>query len=154
MFTLRSAVEGEQAAIDRLVRSARINPIGLDWRRFLVAVDERNQVIGCGQVKLHRDGSRELASIVVLEAWRRRGVARRLIETLMDAHGPPLWLMCRSGLTPLYGKFGFRAVAPEEAQPPYFRRMRRLAKAFELFSGRGEHLAVMTWEGSLRHGAD
>lgn len=145
-YTLRRATVFEREAIRRLIHEARINPTGLDWRKFVVAVDEQGQVIGCGQIKDHRGGARELASLVVSAEWRGHGVAAEIIRWLMHDAGPPLWLMCRSNLVPLYQKFGFVEVGPDETQPSYFRRMRGLAKAF-LFSGRKDYLAIMSWKG-------
>ncbi len=147
-FRVRRASESELPFIKDMVRAARINPTGLDWQRFRVAVAEGEGIIGCGQVKPHRDGTQELASIVVVRNWRGRGVARLLIERLMLDAGAPLWLTCRSGLVGLYQRFGFREVGPEEDQPAYFRRMRRLAGVFEMLAKRGEYLAVMTWDGT------
>jgi len=152
LIRLRPATREDQPTIRRLVHQANINPLDLDWQRFLLAVDEAGAALGCGQVKPHRDGSRELSSIVVIESWRRRGVARALIERLMVEAGPPLWLTCRSGLVPLYVRFGFRTVEAEEPQPAYFRRVRRLAAAFGMLAGRGESLAVMVWEGGKAPG--
>ena len=149
---LRQATREDQPTIHRLVHQANINPLDLVWQRFLLAVDEAGEAIGCGQVKPHRDGSRELSSIVVIESWRRRGVARALIERLMAEAGPPLWLTCRSGLVPLYVRFEFRLLGPDEPQPAYFRRVRRLAAAFGMLAGRGESLAVMVWEGGKAPG--
>jgi N-acetylglutamate synthase-like GNAT family acetyltransferase len=152
-YVLRPARERDQDTIRRLVRMARIYPMGLGWRRFLVAESRAGKVIGCGQVKPHRDGSRELASIVVDPAWRGRGVAGALIDRLMQDHGPPLWLVCRSGLRGLYQKFGFRTVAEDEAQPLRYRRLRRLVRALGFLAGSGEHLAVMVWEAASRPAA-
>jgi amino-acid N-acetyltransferase len=145
-FTIRAAKPEEGASIRRLILASRLNPAALDWRRFVVAEDQSGAFIGCGQVKPHRDGSQELASVAVEQAWRGRGVGTAIAEHLMQRAGPPLWLMCRSGLAPLYRRLGFREVGPEEDQPPYFKRVRRLATAFEMFSRSGEHLAVMVWE--------
>lgn len=146
-FSVRPASEGDQPVIQAMVRKARINPLGLDWRRFLIAVDPKGSVIGCGQVKPHRGGARELASIVVVESWRGLGVGRALVERLMADASPPLWLTCRSGLVPLYERFGFREIAADEPLPGYFRRLRQLARGLGLLSGTGEHLAVMVWRG-------
>lgn len=148
LFVLRHARREEQRIIREMIRAAHINPLGVDWRRFILAVDGNAEVIGCGQVKPHQDGTRELASIVVMEPWRGRGVARAIVERLMSEAGPPLWLTCRSALMPLYERFGFREVAPQEDQPPYFRRLRRLAGALEFLAGAGEYLAVMVWDGA------
>jgi N-acetylglutamate synthase-like GNAT family acetyltransferase len=145
-FSHRSAQEPDDAAIHALIRSAHINPLGIEWKRFLVAVDEHGEVIGCGQVKVHRGGAKELASIVTVPEWRRRGVAKALIERLMAESGPPLWLTCRSSLVSFYQRFGFRDVGPEEEQPPYFRRIRKVAATLALLASLGERLAVMVWE--------
>lgn len=148
VFTIRPAVDDDQSDIKSLILSVRINPTRLDWRRFMVAQDGEGALIGCGQVKPHLDGSRELSSLAVVERWRGRGVARALIERLMAESNPPLWLTCRSGLIPLYKRFGFREVQKEEQQPRYFRRLRGLAEAFKMLSKAHEYLAVMVWEAS------
>lgn len=144
-FTLRPATAADQPVIKDLVRAARINPQGLVWPRFVMAVDEQGQPIGCAQVKPHRDGSRELASIVVVEHWRGRGVARALIEHLMAQHGRPLWLTCASSLIPLYQKFGFRELNDDADLSPYFRRLRRLARLILFFARSDDYMAVMRW---------
>ncbi len=141
-FALRRAEAGDAPAIRALVREGRINPFGLDWRRFVVAVTPSGEVIGCGQVKAHRDGSRELASIAVRRAYRGRGVARAIIERLLAENPPPLYLMCRASLGPFYEPFGFQAVAFEE-MPPHFRRVVRLARWLRGLRGSGEALLVM-----------
>jgi GNAT superfamily N-acetyltransferase len=120
--------------------------MGLDWRRFLVAQDEQGNLVGCGQVKTHRDGSRELASIAVVKAWRKQGVARAIIERLMADNPPPLWLTCHSPLIPLYEKFGFREVTAVHNMPPYFGRVKRLSGLFLYLAKTEGYLAVMVWE--------
>jgi N-acetylglutamate synthase-like GNAT family acetyltransferase len=92
-----------------------------------MAVDADGVVIGCVQLKPHRDGSIELASLLVVEGWRGRGVARTLIEAAVAAHDGTLYLMCRPELESLYRKFGFIPL-PKEEMPPYFRRITRLVK--------------------------
>jgi N-acetylglutamate synthase-like GNAT family acetyltransferase len=132
MFELRPARKEDAAAIRRLIHLVGINPTGLDWQRFVLAVDPHDRMAGCAQVKPHGDGTRELASLAVQSAYRGQGVARRLIEYLLAHHPPPLYLTCRSRLQPFYEKFGFQVVSPQ-ALPPYFRRIARLAAFF----GRG-----------------
>jgi len=147
VFSLRSANQEDHGEIRALIRSVRINPAGLDWRRFVVAIDGQGQLIGCGQIKPHRDRSCELSSVAVVEHWRGRGVARAIIERLLSENEPPLWLTCRSSLMPLYRGFSFREVRKDEEQPLYFRRLRRLAGVFKMLSKSNEYLAVMVWEG-------
>jgi N-acetylglutamate synthase-like GNAT family acetyltransferase len=55
--------------IRRMIREARLNPFGLHIPRFWVA-EVQGQVVGAVQIRPHRDGSRELASLVVDPAWR------------------------------------------------------------------------------------
>ena len=74
MHTIRRATRQDANAIHALIRQVRINPMALDWRRFLVVVDEQHRVIGCGQVKPHADGTRELASLAVVPEWQRQGI--------------------------------------------------------------------------------
>jgi N-acetylglutamate synthase-like GNAT family acetyltransferase len=117
---LRQATQQNFPAIRKLIWKVGINPMGLDWRRFLVAVGQQGQLIGCGQIKPHKDGSRELASIAVEEAWRRRGVARLIIERLLEGETGTLYLTCRGSLGPFYEKFGFQIVENSEKLPGYF----------------------------------
>lgn len=142
MFTLHSADLEDSQAIHSLVRRAGINPTGLDWQRFQVATTPEGQVIGCGQIKPHRDGSHELASIVVADEWRHNGIGRAIIERLLDSHPGDLYLMCRSGLKTFYEKFGFQAVQIDD-MPKYFRRISKLVRLLTKLSDQGETLLVM-----------
>jgi N-acetylglutamate synthase-like GNAT family acetyltransferase len=143
---LRPATSGDQGAIRSLIYRARINPRGLDWRRFVLAVDDGGRLVGCGQLKPHKDGSRELASIAVEPAWRGQGVASMIVRQLMQA-GPPLWLVCRAELTPFYTRFGFRPVVPEEAAPAHFRRLLRFGRWLNRVSPPEHWVQVMVWAG-------
>lgn len=145
MFILRPATQADQKAIKALIREAGINPMGLDWRRFLVAEDETGQFIGCGQVKPHGDGTRELASIAVKKGWRRQGVARAIIERLQAKHGRPLWLTCVNHLIPFYEPFGFVEVTDLDQMTAYYRRAKRFMKLVQLLSRQRYYLAVMVW---------
>jgi N-acetylglutamate synthase-like GNAT family acetyltransferase len=141
-LTLRPADSVDSASIKALIRSAHINPLGIDWRRFTVAVTPQGELIGCGQIKPHRDGSHELASIAVVPAWRKRGVARAIIEHLLAANTGTLYLTCRSRLGPFYEKFGFSAILESE-MPPYFRCIKRLVKLLGVNRSSGDTLLVM-----------
>ena len=142
MFKLRRAVEEDGAAIRALIKEGRINPTGLKWPRFVVAVNSVGEVVGCGQVKSHRDGSIELASLVVTAEWRGQGLARAIIEYLVCEHPEDMYLMCRSSLGDFYERFDFRALQETEMSP-YFRRISRLASLAEFLRKDGETLLVM-----------
>ena len=121
--------------IRSLIHKVQINPTGLDWRRFHVAATTEGSMLGCGQIKLHGEGSREMASIAVREQARGQGVARAVIEALLALESErPLYLMCRTRLKPLYVKFGFHPIGLEE-MPLYFRR---ISRAERIFNSRGQ----------------
>ena len=129
-FTLRPAHEGDAAAIKHLIRSVGINPMDLDWKRFIVAVDEQDKVIATGQIKPHNKGTIwELASIAVVEEHRGEGLARAIIEHLLKDSPRPLYLTCRSRLEPFYRKFGFQPLSYEE-MPRFYQRLSKLAGVF------------------------
>ncbi len=126
-YRLRPALASDAVRIRLIIHQVHINPLGLDWRRFILAVDEHDRAIGTGQVKPHQDGSRELASIAVVPEWRGQEIARAIIEHLLAANPGTLYLTCGSVLGGFYKKFGFRPVGSDE-MPPYFRRLSRLAE--------------------------
>ena len=110
-FSLRSAHETDSSPIKELIHSVGINPMNLDWKRFVVAVNHRDEMIGCGQLKPHGKDILELASLAVYPEHRGKGVARALIEYLLKDSPRPLYLMCESSVGPLYEKFGFRDIS-------------------------------------------
>ena len=133
---------GDFSAIRRLIHRVQINPTGLDWRRFVVAVDGFGRMLGCGQLKPHGSDLVELASIAVEPSYRHRGVARAIIEHLLSQAPRPLYLTCRSSLGPLYEKWGFRIIGMDE-MPAYFRRLARLVSMMPALAARGETLLIM-----------
>ena len=143
---LRRATASDAATIKQMVRGARLNPFRLDWQRFWLAVDGEDQIVGCIQVKPHGEGVNELASLVTQPGWRGQGVGRLLVEHLQQETGPPLWLMCESGLAAFYERFGFAEVRQMGEMPAHFRFMRRLSRLF-FAPGSGRYLAIMRWGG-------
>lgn len=141
-FSLRPARETESAQIKRLIHLVGINPIDLDWKRFVVAVNDRDEMLGCGQLKPHGKDILELASLAVFPEHRGKGIARALIEYLLKDSPRPLYLMCESSIGPLYEKFGFRGISYEQ-MPRYFQRISKLAGLVTTLARREEHLLVM-----------
>jgi amino-acid N-acetyltransferase len=142
MPNIRPALETEASQIRELIYQVGINPTGLDWKRFVVAVNDRDEMIGCGQLKPHRKEVLELASIAVYPDHQGKGVARDIIEYLLKDSPRPLYLMCQSSLEPLYEKFGFRAISYDE-MPRYFQRISKLAGLVTTLASREEHLLIM-----------
>ena len=145
-FTLRPALEEDFPAIRTLILETGINPTGLDWKRFIVAETADGQFAGCGQLKPHGDGSLELASIAVNAAYRGRGVARLIIEKLLDDAPRPLYLTCKSGLGSFYERFGFRGIGYDD-MPRYFQRISKLAGLANALHVINESLLVMKLDG-------
>ena len=127
-ISLRPARATDQPIIKQIIHAVGINPMSLDWHRFVIAEDE-GQVVGMGQIKSHGDGSRELASIAVIPERRGQGIARKIIEHLLEKETGVVYLTCRSQLEAFYTRFGFRRIEREE-MPPYFRRIIRLTNIF------------------------
>ncbi len=142
MIPIRAARETEAHQIRELIHLVGINPVGLDWKRFVVAVNEHDEMIGCGQLKPHGPDVIELASLAVYPEHQGKGIARAIIEYLLKGSQRPLYLMCESGLGPMYEKFGFRPI-PYEEMPRYFQRISRLAGLVTTLAQREERLLIM-----------
>ena len=142
MIPIRAAREAEARQIQDLIHLVGINPMGLDWKRFVVAVNERDEMIGCGQLKPHGPDVIELASLAVYPESQGKGVARAIMEYLLKDSQRPLYLMCESGLGSLYEKFGFRPISYEE-MPRYFQRISKLAGLVTTLAQREERLLIM-----------
>ena len=141
-FTLRPARETDSKPIKDLIHLVGINPTGLDWKRFVVAVNAQDRVIACGQLKPHRGEILELASLAVRPEFQGRGLGRLIIEELLKKSPRPLYLMCMSKNGGLYEKFGFRTLEYKD-MPRYFQRISKLAGFADAFMRSGESLLIM-----------
>ncbi len=144
-YIIRPALESESAQIKALINLVGINPTGLDWKRFVVAVNDEGQVISCGQLKPHGADILELASIGTLPKYRGQGIARAVIEELLYKSPRPLYLMCIAHNGPIYEKFGFRIIEHKD-MPRYFQRIKKLFDVTDVFRQSSEELLVMKLE--------
>jgi len=142
VYKLRPAREAEWRVIKDLIHSVGINPMGVDWKRFVVAVNAQDEIIGIGQLKPHGKEVLELASIAVDPQYRGQGIASAIIEHLLKDSPRPLYLMCMSPLGPLYEKFGFREILYDQ-MPRYFQRISKLAGWTNILAHGEERLLVM-----------
>lgn len=144
---IRPGTARDQKVIRRIVRSARLNPFRLNWSSFLVAEYE-GQIVGLGQIRLHRDGTRELASLAVVPAYQRNGLGSAIVDALLNGRSGPVFLYCADRLVSYYERFGFRLV-PAAALPPGMRRMYRLGQLglqmLRKVGGVNMSLAAMCW---------
>jgi N-acetylglutamate synthase-like GNAT family acetyltransferase len=140
-FELRPATEDDFPAIKALIHLVHINPTGLDWRRFLVAVGPQGEIVGCGQIK-PQGSLRVLASIAVVPGWRKQGVARAIIERLLSEQTGALHLTCREHLGVFYERFGFSILEAADI-PAEFRGMSRFVRLLRRLRIIDEVLLVM-----------
>jgi len=130
---IRPAVAEDQATIRSIVRAAGIAPFGLDWPRFLVA-EENGRIAGVGQVKPHRDGTRELASLAVIPEFQGQGIGAEIVRALIErettfgretalagetvqGQNELLFLMCADPLEGYYRQFDFVRLEGREIPP-------------------------------------
>jgi N-acetylglutamate synthase-like GNAT family acetyltransferase len=144
-YKIRPALESESTQIKALINLVGINPTGLDWKRFVVAVTDEGQVISCGQLKPHGADILELASIGTLPEYRGQGIARAIIEELLRESPRPLYLMCIAHNGPMYEKFGFHIIETKD-MPRYFQRIKKLFDVTDVFRRSSEELLVMKLE--------
>ena len=112
-LNIRPAREEDRKAIKKIVRAAGLYPFELDWQHFYIAA-VGNSIVGVGQIKIHRDGSRELASLAVVPEFQGRGVATALIHKLISISEGDLLLLCRDELEGFYQAFGFAVASRHE----------------------------------------
>ncbi len=134
---IRSATEQDQPAITTLVQNERLNPYGLDWRRFVVATDHGG-VVGAAQLRQHFDGSRELGPLVVRKEARRYGIASRLIDALLSTETARVFMITGAAFAAHYERWGFRPIEPVDAPSPIWRNywLGRLGSILSFLAGR------------------
>ena len=125
-LTIRPARQEDQETIVSLIRQAKLNPRNLHWEHFLVA-DENGKVVGIRQVKVHGQGTREVASGFVLPEYRNQGISARLMKELLAREEGSLYSMVDQKWLPYYDQFGFRQVAVNQL-PPDFRKEYRIGR--------------------------
>jgi N-acetylglutamate synthase-like GNAT family acetyltransferase len=147
-ITIRPAVETDHEEIKSMVREARINPRHLHWNRFLVA-EEGGRIVGIRQVKIHKDGTREVASGVVRPEYRRRGISAKLMHATLAREPGPLYLMCDQKWAHYYEQFGFLHVEPSQLPSDFrkeYRTGRVITSVLSLFVRRDIRLIPMKRE--------
>lgn len=145
-ITIRAATERDQQAIATLVRSEWMNPIDLDWHRFLVAADASG-IAGAVQLRNHFDGSRELGSLVVRPDMRARGIAARLIDALLLFARGRVYMVTGARFASHYEHWGFAPLEVTSAPAGVLRNylFGRLAGIVSRSLGRDPNpLAILT----------
>jgi amino-acid N-acetyltransferase len=114
--TLRSATSEDIWSIRLLVLGAKLDPTQIRWQQFWV-IQCNGQLVACGQLR-NFSGAQELGSLVVLPAWRGRGLGTFLTQHLIHQATQPLYLECLGErLAQYYTRFGFIAISFEDLPP-------------------------------------
>ena len=120
-YIIRQAEKGDMTAIEQLVHSNHLNPNRLNWKRFIVITDEKDTLIGCGQIKPHFDGSYELASLVVEQSRRSLSLIKDfLIALLENSPSNLIWAIIDRNYIP-FRRYGVRQIKERSQMPLYFR---------------------------------
>jgi N-acetylglutamate synthase-like GNAT family acetyltransferase len=141
-ISIRNARKRDIDNIKELIIRSKLNPTSLDWRNFLIAESFEGDFVGCGQIKSHADGSKELASLAVREPYRGQGIGKSLIEVLISQNPETLHLMCQSSMGSLYEIYDFEIIETNE-MPTYFRRVSQLPGVLGNLAKQGESLLIM-----------
>jgi N-acetylglutamate synthase-like GNAT family acetyltransferase len=144
-IAIRPATPADQSTIVRIVRAARINPMSLHWSRFFVA-EEAGEIIGTVQVKMHRNGVYELASLAVVPSRQGAGIGATLVRSVQAQATAPLYLTCADRLEGFYQRFGFRRVEPRTL-PATLGRIYVIGNILLGLFRQGVRLLVMRWDG-------
>lgn len=119
--TLRSATSEDIWSIRLLVLGAKLDPTQIRWQQFWV-IECNGQLVACGQLR-NFSGAQELGSLVVLPAWRGRGLGTFLTQHLIHQATQPLYLECLGDrLARYYTRFGFIAISFEDLPPSLKRK--------------------------------
>lgn len=114
VIEIRRAHAEDQDEIVALVHGERLNPHGLEWRNFVVAVDA-GRIVGVGQVRPHGRDAGEVGSLVVVPDHRGQGLAGRLVARLVAEERRDLFVVTRREAASHYSRWGFECVRPWRA---------------------------------------
>jgi amino-acid N-acetyltransferase len=135
-FSIRRARTGDVPTISRLVSGYADERILLNKERvtyyenvqeFRVAVDEADQVIGCGALHVLWEDLAEVRTLAVEQDWHGRGVGHALLDKLLhvaDRLGIPR-LFCLTFEVDFFAKHGFREIEGTPVQPEVYAELLR-----------------------------
>ncbi len=109
-LVLRRASAKDIWSIRKLVFSEKLDPTQLRWQQFWV-IESEGHLVACGQLR-NFTGAQELSSLVVVPAWRNRGLGTCLAKHLIQEATEPVYLECLGQkLAMFYTRLGFVPVS-------------------------------------------
>jgi amino-acid N-acetyltransferase len=131
---IRAAQRNDIWAIRKLVFLAKLDPTQLRWSQFWV-IECEDSLVACGQLRQFPD-AQELGSLVVVPAWRGRGLGIYLTQFLIQQATQPLYLECLGNeLAQFYRRIGFEPVSWHQLPKSLKRKFglsKRLASLFHI----------------------
>ena len=120
---IRAATQADQSTIVSMIREAKTNPRNLHWEHFHIA-EEDGKIVGIRQVKVHKEGTKEVASGFVLPEYRRRRISAELMNEILSREKGTLYLMCRDRRALYYEQFGFQKVDSKQLPRDFYNEYR------------------------------
>lgn len=114
MVRIRPATEHDAAALAALMLGQPLRPFDRKWENFLVA-EGKGELVGAVQIRRHRDGSREIGSLVVAPAHRGQGIASRLMSSRLAGTTGAVYAITGAKFAAHYEQWGFREIPLREA---------------------------------------
>jgi N-acetylglutamate synthase-like GNAT family acetyltransferase len=106
-LTLRSARNSDEAAVLALLRENKGLELAFHADEFRVAV-EGHDIVGCGRLKRHSDGSLEIASVSTKANLRGKGIGSCIVEAILAGQREPIYALA---LAPdFFARHGFRLI--------------------------------------------
>jgi amino-acid N-acetyltransferase len=135
-FSIRRARTGDVRTIDRLVSGYAENRILLnkervtyyeDVQEFRVAVDESDQVIGCGALHVLWEDLAEVRTLAVEPSWHGRGVGHALLDKLLQVSKRlgVSRLFCLTFEVDFFARHGFQEIEGTPVQPEVYAELLR-----------------------------
>ena len=112
-WQVRSALDTDLAAIEGLLISADGDRAVLHQDQFVVSVDVRGAVLGCGRLRPYSDFC-ELASLAVGSHVRAKGMGRGIVNELLERYSGPIYLICEDTVVDFFHRFGFASIPDTE----------------------------------------
>jgi amino-acid N-acetyltransferase len=103
-------------ASENLMLPKTFDQLARNFREFVVAVDERDEVVGCGALRIYTEGLAEICSLAVDSDCQGHGIGRLVVDRLVEnARDLELATVFALTLKPdFFTRLGFRVVPKED----------------------------------------